>query len=162
MKNHQYCLHPFHLISVLNPEHFWCKLSSTSLSQSQESNVLSHSECKIATNFQGFVLDPVGEGLLHCPKLPGCIKVFLLATLVKKPAPPPKIAGYGTVFFKFLQTSPHSFCLVSSLDECVSCHIQCVILLNDMQALVPEDRKHLAMSFMQLGINFTVGLTQIT
>ena len=137
MKNHQYCLHPFHLISVLNPEHFWCKLSSTSLSQSQESNVLSHSECKIATNFQGFVPGPCWGGLTALPQTPWLYKGFSPCYACQKTSTPPKIAGYGTVFFKFLQTSPHSFCLVSSLDECVSCHIQCVILLNDMQALVP-------------------------
>ena len=38
---------------------FWCKLSSTFLvTESQESNVLSYSEPKIAKNFQGFTPGP--------------------------------------------------------------------------------------------------------
>ena len=61
-----------------------------SLLQSQESDVLSYSECKIAKNFQVFAPGPYWGGLRVWRRLPGCTMVFLLITLVEKPAPPPK------------------------------------------------------------------------
>ena len=67
-----------------------------SLSQSCESNVLNYSECKIAKIFQGFVPGPHWGGIRLSPLLPSpppdlsCTTVFLLAKLIKKPAPPQK------------------------------------------------------------------------
>ena len=63
-----------------------------SLSQSHKSDVLSYSECKIVTIFWSFAPGTHWEGLpappSPPPRLPSCTTVFLLATLVKKPAPP--------------------------------------------------------------------------
>ena len=47
-----------------------------SLSQSQESDVLSYSECKIAKNFQGFVLGPHWGGLTVLPQTPQLYNSF--------------------------------------------------------------------------------------
>ena len=59
------------------------------LSLSQESDVLSYSEHKIAKNFQGFAPGPSGNGLQCHPRLPSCTMVFPLTTFVEK-LPSPK------------------------------------------------------------------------
>ena len=101
---------PFTPYTVLYPELFWSQYTSLgsqtqtltcskvlisgvsfrqhSLLQSQESYVLSYSECKIAKNFQGFTPRPHWGGLQCHPRLPSCTTVFLLAKVVEKPAPP--------------------------------------------------------------------------
>ena len=70
-----------------------------SLSQSQESNVLSYSEYKIAKNFQGFAPVPHWGGLTALPQFPSCMMVFLLNTLIKKPAPPKNCSIQHPHFF---------------------------------------------------------------
>ena len=80
------------IISVAYPELFWSQYTSSgsqtqtpkcskvlipgvsfcqrSLSQSQESDVLSYLECKIAKNFQGFTPGPHWGGLTVSPQTP--------------------------------------------------------------------------------------------
>ena len=111
MKNHLYCLHPFHLISVLNPEHFWCKLSSTSLSQSQESNVLSHAECKIAKNSQGFAPGPRWGGLTAPPQTPWLHKGFSTSYACRKTSTPQKLLDMALYFSNFFKPPPTLFAL---------------------------------------------------
>ena len=57
-------------------------------------SVLSYSECKIAKIIRGFAPGPHWRGLTAPPpppRLPWCTTVFLLATLVEKPANPQKL-----------------------------------------------------------------------
>ena len=56
--------------------------------QSHESNVLSHSECNIAISFGSFAPRTHWREFTSPSRLPRCTAVFLLATLVKKLAPP--------------------------------------------------------------------------
>ena len=103
--------------SVLHPEPFWSQYTGLgsqtqtpkhskvlisgvnfcqcSLSQSQESNVLSYSECKITKNFHGFTPAPHWGGLTVL-LTSSCTMVFLLVTLVEKLTPPKSCWIYGT------------------------------------------------------------------
>ena len=68
--------------------------SPTMCRATHKSDVFSYSECKIVKFFRSFTLDPTGDGLQHPPtpnpQIP--TMVFLLATLVKKLAPPKRSA----------------------------------------------------------------------
>ena len=66
-----------------------------SLSQNQQSNVLSYSECKIAKNFQGFAPGPNCGGVTAPPDSPTAQRIFSLLHSSKN-RHPQKIAGYGT------------------------------------------------------------------
>ena len=69
-----------------------------SLSQSQESYVLSYSEPKIAKNFQRFTSGPRWEGLTVPPQTPRLHNGFFPSLCSSKNQHPQKIAGYSTVY----------------------------------------------------------------
>ena len=66
-----------------------------SLSQSQESNVLNYSECKIDKNFQGFAPGPYWGGLPVPPQTPHLHNGFSHSYTRWKTSTPQKIAGYS-------------------------------------------------------------------
>ena len=63
-----------------------------SLLQSDDSHVLSYSECKIAKMFRGFAPGPHWGGLIAAPG-PQAAQWFFV---FRKTGSPKKIAGYGT------------------------------------------------------------------
>ena len=69
--------------------YFWCKLSSTFLVAEPREWYFELFRMQNSQKISRVLpLDSTGEGLQWCPRLPGCTMVFLLATLVKKLAPP--------------------------------------------------------------------------
>ena len=75
-----------------------------SLSQSQESDVLSYSERKIAKNFQGFAPGPHWGGLTALPQTPQLHNSFFSMLRSSKNQHSQKIAGYGTRWDRKLQS----------------------------------------------------------
>ena len=74
---------------TLKSADFWCKFSSTFLvAEPRERCFELFRTQNSQKNSRVSPLDPTGEGLQHRPRLPGCTSVFLLATLVEKPATP--------------------------------------------------------------------------
>ena len=103
----------YHSWSVSYPELFWSgytglgsqtqtpKLSKVLRvwgSENHGSNVLSHSERKIAKLFRAFTPGPHWGGLTMPPKLSSCTMVFFYDRLIEKPAPQ-KICWLSTVLY---------------------------------------------------------------
>ena len=67
----------------------WCKLSSTFFVAKPRERCFELFRTENRQKFSRFSpLDPTEEGLERLPRLPSCSTVFLLATLLEKPAPP--------------------------------------------------------------------------
>ena len=138
-------------LSVLYPELFWSwytglrsqtqtlKCSKVlisgvtfcqcSLLQSQESNVLSYSECKIAKNFQGFAPGPLWGGLTVLPQTPRLHNGFSPCYTHWKNWHPQKIAGNATDYTQVVQWTRQQSKYLSSVMSCpffpTGCRIHC-------------------------------------
>ena len=121
----------FNAMTVLYPELFWSQYTGLgfqtqtlkcskvlisgvsfrqcSLSQNQESDVLSYSEHKIAKNFQGFTPGPHWGGLTALPQTPQLHNSFFSMLHLLKNQHAQKIAGYGTRWARKLQSIDWNF-----------------------------------------------------
>ena len=81
-----------------------------SLSQSQESDVLSYSERKIAKNFQGFAPEPHWGGLTAPPQTPRLSNGFSPGYTLRKTGTPKKLLDAALLFHDegpyHIETSP--------------------------------------------------------
>ena len=100
-----------------------------SLSQSQESDVLSYSECKIAKNFQGYAPGPLWGGLTVLPQTPWLHNSFSLCYTRWKNWYPQKIAGYATDYTQVVHWTRQQSKYLSSVMSCpffpTGCRIHC-------------------------------------
>ena len=73
---------------TIKSDDLWCKLSSTILVTEPREQCFELFKTQNRQKITRVLpLDPTGEGLQRCPRLPSCSTVFLLTMLVEKPAP---------------------------------------------------------------------------